>query len=381
MVVILGAGLGSCSGEGARGDMVVDTIGGVPSVISNQPAVADTLPWTLENYLVVAADQLYERKSTLLALDVAILEDGGVLVLDGTNDRVLRFDSLGAYVSSFGRSGEGPGQFDTPLFLEAADSEVYVMDVKLNRVSAFDTGGVFLRRFNVDLAGLVGTSAIFEAGGTGELYMAGEPAPFVAAARDTGRAVLYRFNRYGTIVDTVLTYTASVWTPIQRPDGGISYVKPRFAPEPRVSGQPGSVAVATGARYLIEVRAPDGTLRRRVARTFEPAPVTDAVRDTVLDMLAQSGLPRETLETVPFARVIPAIERLTLDEAGRLWVDPYIPDEPTRRDIFDAEGGYLGAVYLPLAMRLEDIAADRACGVISQPSGASAVGCFRIVGQ
>jgi hypothetical protein len=369
----------ACRGDSARGDVVVDTIGGVPSVMNPvQGAFGDTVPWALQQYLVVAADQLYDRLPTVLAVDVGILPNGGVLVLDASNNRVLQFDSLGAYTGSFGQSGRGPGAFVAPFFLEVAESEVYVLDTELNRVTAFDTSGVFLRRFDVDLGGLVGTTGLFVAGGPGELYLAGEPAPFLEEAQDTGRAVLLRLDNSGAIADTVLSYAATNWTAIRRPDGGTSLVKPRFAPEPRVSAKPGTVAVTPGARYMVEVRQPDGSVLRRVTRSYENVVVTEALRDSVIEIMAQGGLPRESLAAVPFARVIPAIERVVLDDQGRLWVDPFIPDEPTRRDVFDANGRFLGAIYLPIPMRLEDVQGDRACGTVTQPSGATAVICFRI---
>lgn len=369
----------ACRGDSARGNVIVDTIGGVPSVMNPaQGALGDTVPWTLEQYLVVAADQLYDRLPTVLAVDVGILPNGSVLVLDASNNRIMRFDSLGSYVGSFGESGTGPGAFVAPFFLEVAESEIYVLDIELNRVTAFDTSGVFLRRFDIDLGGLVGTTGIFVAGGPGELYLAGEPAPFLSEAQDTGRAVLLRLDSSGSIADTVLTYTASNWTAIRRPDGGVSYVKPRFAPEPRLSAKPGAVAVTAVARYAIEVRQPDGVVLRRISRSYENVVVTAALRDSIIDIMVQGGLPREALETVPFAHFIPAIERVVLDDQGRLWVDPLMPEEPTRRDVFDASGRFLGAIYLPIPMRLEDVQSDRACGTVTQPSGATAVICFRV---
>jgi hypothetical protein len=368
-----------CRGDAAQGDVVVDTIGGVPSVTSSERGLeGDTVRWTLEQYLVIAADQLYDRLPTVLALDVGILPNGNVLVLDASNNRVMRFDGHGAYIGSFGRSGEGPGEFATPLFLEVADSEVYVLDVELNRVTAFDTAGLFLRRFDLDLGGLVGTSGIFVAGGVDEIYVAGEPAPFIEEARDTGRAVLFRVSGSGDLADTLLSYTTSDWTAIQRADGGFSYVKPRFAAGPRLSAIPGAVAVATTARYLIEVRDASGAVLQRVSRDYENVEVTDELRDSVIAIMEAGGLPREALEMVPFAPVIPAVNRLLLDDQRRLWVESYQPSEPTRRDIFDDEGRFLGPVYLPFPMRLEDVQGDRACGVVIQASGASAVVCYRI---
>ncbi len=66
-----------------------------------------------------------------------------------------------------------------------------------------------------------------------------------------------------------------------------------------------------------------------------------------------------------------------MDERRRLWVDLYAA-EPTRRDVFDDQGRFLGAVYLPQPVELRDVRGDRACGVITEITGQSAVVCYRI---
>jgi hypothetical protein len=373
-------GLSACRGDGGRGGIVTDTIGGVPSVMNpEQGLLGDTVPWKLTQYLLVAGDQLYDRKPAVYALDVGILPNGTVVVLDAGNRRVLRFRPDGAYIGSFGGPGQEPAQFVTPLFLEVAGDRIYILDSGLNRVTEFDSAGIFLARFQVDLAGLAGTTPLFAAGGPDQIYVAAEPVPFIREVRDTGQAVIYRLDMSGNIVDTLATFLPSRWTEIETAEGTFSYVKPRFAPVPRLAAVPGAAAVSTGSGYLIGIREPDGSLARRVARQYENVAVTPEMRDSVLDQLGQGprGLPRDALEGVAFAPVVPAIEGLLLDDQGRLWVDAYY-DDPTRRDIFDAEGRYLGPLYLPQPVRLEDVRGDRACGVISEVSGRAAVVCYRI---
>jgi hypothetical protein len=375
-----GLWLAGCGGEAGEGGVVVDTIGGVPSVMNTDRGVlGDTLPWKLTQTLLVTGDQLYDRKATVYALDVGILPNGNVLVLDTGHRRVLRFGPGGAYLGSFGGPGQDPGQFVTPLFLEVGGDRIYVLDSGLNRVTEFDSAGIFLDRFEVDLQGLAGTTPLFESGGRDQIYVAAEPVPFLESARDTGYAVLLRLDMTGTIVDTLATFMPSTWNHIERSDGRSSYVKPRLAPEPRLSASSGAVAMSMGARYLIEMRRPDGSLLLRVARQYENVAVTPEIRDSVLDRMVQGpgSLPREALELVSFAPVVPAIDGLVLDDQGRLWVDVY-SNEVTRRDVFDAEGRFLGALYLPQPVELMDVRGDRACGLISEIDGRSAVVCYRV---
>jgi hypothetical protein len=380
MMMVMGIGVLGCRGEVERGGIVRDTIGGVPSVMS--PArglLGDTVPWKLTQFLLVAGDQLYERKAAVFAMDVGILPNGNIVVLDTGNRRVLRFRSDGAYIGSFGSPGEEPGQFVTPLFLEVAGDRIYVLDSGLDRVTAFDTAGIFLSRFELDLAGLAGTMPLFIAGGPDEVYLAGEPVPFLEEARDTGEAVIYRVDGSGAIVDTLALFLPSNWVRLEVEEGRATFAKPRLAPAPRLSATPGAAALSTGARYMIEIRGPDGSLLRRVARQYENVVVTPEIRDSVLAELERlpNALPREALEQVPFAPVVPAVENLVMDYQGRLWVDVYA-DAATRWDIFDAEGQFLGPLFLPQPLELKDVGSERACGTIQEASGQSAVVCYHI---
>lgn len=370
-----------CQGDADRAGIVQDTIGGVPSVMSSDRGLlGDTVPWRLNQYLLVTGDQLFDRQPAVYAMDVGILPNDGVAVLDMGNRRVLRFGADGVYLGSFGGPGEGPGQFVTPLFLEVAGERIYVLDTSLNRVTVFDTSGVFLSRFEIDLAGLAGTTPLFAAGGPDELYVAGEPVPFLTEVRDTGQAVIYRMDRSGAIADTLALFLPAIWRQIEDSEGRSSFAKPRLAPTPRLSAIPGRAAVTLGARYMIEIRDPAGALLRRVARQYDNVAVTPEIRDSVLDEMGRvpDAMPREALELVPFAAVVPAVESVVMDDQGRLWVDAY-GGEARRRDIFDAEGRFLGPLYLPQPVELEDVSGNRACGMIVEMSGPSAVFCYLIV--
>ncbi|HZD81200.1 MAG TPA: hypothetical protein VE646_14335, partial [Actinomycetota bacterium] len=223
---------------------------------------------------------------------------------------------------------------------------------------------------------------VFEAGGPDELYVAGEPVPFMSQVRDTGRAVIYRLDHTGRVVDTLLTYPGSSWTPIQLPNGRTSFAKPRFSAEPRLDARPGIAAASYIPTYVIDVRSPDGRPTLRIARQYENAPVVKAVRDSVLDRLASgpNRIPREALASIPFESQIPAIEGLTMDDRRRVWIDPYAPDQPARRDLFDTEGRFQGPAYLPEPIRLKDIRGGRACGAVHDPDDRSVqVVCYRVM--
>ena len=75
--------------------------------------------------------------------DVAFLPDGSILVADGLrNARIAKFDKHGAFVSSFGTRGNGPGQLSGVHGIAVGkDGRIYVADRSNRRIQVFDQSG------------------------------------------------------------------------------------------------------------------------------------------------------------------------------------------------------------------------------------------------
>ena len=75
---------------------------------------------------------------------------GRLYVVDSGNQRVEIFDistATPSFISSFGTSGTGDGQFDTPVGVAYDSGSVYVVDSELDRVQQFDPDGVYIAQF------------------------------------------------------------------------------------------------------------------------------------------------------------------------------------------------------------------------------------------
>jgi hypothetical protein len=76
-----------------------------------------------------------------------------VYVTDAGNDRVVKFDTDGEYVTAFGSTGSGPGEFRFPNGI-AVDSgnRLHVADSQHDRIAIFDQGGSYEAEFTGHLA-------------------------------------------------------------------------------------------------------------------------------------------------------------------------------------------------------------------------------------
>lgn len=78
---------------------------------------------------------------------VAVAGNGEIFVADGEgpNNRIVKFTADGRYLSEWGNTGSGPGQFNTPHDL-AIDSQgrLFVGDRGNNRIQIFEADGTFV---------------------------------------------------------------------------------------------------------------------------------------------------------------------------------------------------------------------------------------------
>lgn len=78
--------------------------------------------------------------------DIAGDSEGNLYVLDASNYRVQKFDNKGKYLLTFGRSGQGPGEFLWPLSIDLdKEDNIYVADWRNCRLEVFSSHGEYIR--------------------------------------------------------------------------------------------------------------------------------------------------------------------------------------------------------------------------------------------
>ena len=291
--------------------------------------------------------------------------DGVVRMVAPESLRVLVFDAAGDFVREFGRSGEGPGEFDMPNgFTVMRDGTTVVNDAGHDAYQLFDSSGVFLRMVHQpDDLGMTSEIQRDPRGGavvtsSSRLNMGGAGDP------NTTRPVL-RLSLAGELVqaDTV----ADGWLPprstpdemgdLARAFGLGSITMPAlFEPELLFSVLPdGTVVHTDSSAYNLKITPPDQSeVGRIILRPFRPRPVTRAVEESYrkqVEAESEARLQRSGFRTLArfepnFYPELPVIRALSATWEGRIWVQRRgeEPDSGGAIDVLTAEGGYVGTI-------------------------------------
>ena len=291
--------------------------------------------------------------------------DGAVRMVAPESLRVLVFDVEGDFVREFGRSGEGPGEFDMPNgFTVMRDGTTVVNDAGHDAYQLFDSSGAFLRMVHQpDDLGMTSEIQRDPRGGavvtsSSRLNMGGAGDP------NTTRPVL-RLSLAGELVqaDTV----ADGWLPprstpdemsdLARAFGLGSITMPAvFEPELLFSVLPdGTVVHTDSSAYNLKITPPDQSeVGRIILRPFRPWPVTPAVEESYrkqVEAESEARLQRSGFRTLArfepnFYPELPVIRALSATWEGRIWVQRRGEelDSGGAIDVLTAEGGYVGTI-------------------------------------
>lgn len=261
-------------------------------------------------------------------VDVALGRDGRVFVADAQAAEVRVFDREGAQVASWGRAGEGPGEFGylSGIALDPAGT-LWVMDALNQRLTGFSPDGD-----TVTVRGLQeGWSATIP--WLGRFATDGALLDLVIErVGDTTHQILERASVGDGRLERQARLSLPPFAPprYERQRGGVRELATLpFAPERKLAIAPdGTIWMNAEAAYVVHRIGPGGDTLATV-RTDDPPPrLTDAQRDSAS---RASGV---ALSRIPEQR--PWIDRLVVDAGGRLWV--MTSDRPDRWDRWSAAG-------------------------------------------
>ncbi len=297
------------------------------------------------------------------------LSDGKLVVANGASNELRVYDSSGKHVTTLGRAGAGPGEFQTlrAVWLLPADT-VIAVDSRNNRVTVYAPGPTLLRSYQLQsVAGISGRLG----DGSYLLTVGVAPSPdmkdFQGLIEFTG--LVLRRTPDVAKVDT-----------IARAKAGQSYVNPTSRRQyPFPFGRSALIAVAPtrfyyGDTHSTEVGIYDPAGKRlgtvKLKASSRPLTGDDIEKWIEADLAkrpnAQSKLDaRNDFKQIPPAKRSPEFAALKVDDLGNLWVRHYGPPFAPSPDwdVYTADGAPLASARTPARFDPLHIGKDFILGV------------------
>lgn len=321
---------------------------GVVAITNPAEPVFGELTLELEEDLRIGGDNDYN--STFHRIEgLAVGADGSILILDAGNHRIQKFGPKGGFTVTYGREGQGPGEFDRlSSFFAATDGSVYAVDGM--RIQKFAAEGDFLK--SVSLTNRIS-----------DFLIAPDESIFGVENRNTeqGRGqALVKLDAEGKTPADIAVFS-SVAAVDQRDEGRIMRVVILHGYNARLSLYPGpnnSFVYGFPDEYAIHRCGSDGTPDLVIRKQETPVPVRQAEKDRIISNIMENAVVRNrsiredvVRQGCQFPVNRPFFSDLVVDETGRIFVlrpqSPLEEDAPRKLDVFSQEGHFLQQVALP----------------------------------
>ena len=371
----------ACGDSGIPRQFVVTDSSGIKIASSSLPAWSGgDFAWSLDTIpaVEIAGNPDVADQTLFGVWDLELLSDGRVVILNGGSSQLLVFDSTGAYLYTWGRTGQGPGEFDWPSRLDHCTGDTLVVTDRV-RMSVLDSDGAFAR--SVRLSGVTASRA-FDIEG-------------VAHACSSALVAVHHTRPPGGPNERTFRYPTEVYW--ARFDGGsrtsvgsfpgdevmtVSFegnllaARFPFRVHPVWTSDGERVFYGPADRHEVYIFGAAGQLERIVRWSASLEPISEH------DWTRYDEWREAEIEEDPFGWLMPTradhpselrptYSDLLVDDEGNLWLqrydDPflahYTEPEPQRWSVFDQEGRWLGELTMPPRFYLNSVARGFAIGV------------------
>lgn len=368
---------------------------GVTIVENRAGALEADAPWSVgaEPMLDLGTLEGEGPEAFFRITDLHRAPDGRVFVADAGNTEVRIFSADGSHLATWGREGDGPGEFRAPgaLLPWPAGDTMGVWDSRQSRITLFDPDGNAGRSLPMSEVAGVASPRVSGILPDGALLLTAIEFVF----EDAGDG-LVRPPNSAVLVEPDLSERADLGThPGAEALMSVSSDRVEIFRVPFARGVVAEVAgeqvvFAPTDRWELRIHGRDGRLERitRVDRT--PTILTPDILEAEIERrvalapeAAQAGL-RARLTEGPHPDALPAFGAVVGDAGGRLWVEVFRPEAevgPARWVVFDAEGRLLGGVTLPEGFTPHRAGEEWLLGVAVDDLGVERVQLWPLVGR
>ena len=341
-------------------------------VIENQRPPPDSrLPWRIgtEPSLSIGSVASGGANQLFRVTDATRLPDGRIVIANAGSSELRVFNPDGSHSATWGRRGEGPGEFTTGspaiVALWPGDS-IAAPNVWGGRLSIFDKDGNHGRDVHLE-AGLANVVDLLPDGGIVTGGIAGMHGGMTGSTGLVRPDVEWKIlGADGKLDASFGKYPGTEWWAVFSRGGQIESSRVHPFGRNTVGAVWGDlVAIGDQATYEIRAFAADGTLVRIIRRDGDLESPTRADQDSYWERQYANRPPdsrAESLKAVkdmPLVDSYPAFSGILSDRVGYLWVRERWSSIWT---VFDPEGRVQGLVEIPSGLRVFEIGEDYILG-------------------
>ena len=399
-VAALAVVLMSCGRYAGSGPVLVRDSAGIRIIENAAPEWREGTGWTVEPEPWLDMGSADGDSAFLFSRIAGIeeLETGEVVVADGGSSQIRVFDTAGRHLRSFGRKGEGPGEFRLLLDLLGRSGDTLFLNDFHREIEAYGTDGTYrgTTRFETIAEYVVASPVARFPDGTHLRATSPQSYPAPPGLQqwlDSTTFLLHEAN--GAFRGEVARRPMIVFNVDPELRGAVvSYLGPIGS----VAGGKDRIYYSYPDAWNIEVRLPDGALTQLIRRPFTPVPITSemkaAARAIFARQLQQLSMSAEQiqrrLERMPFASTLTTHARMIVDDEGALWVNEADAQAILARtasltaagnvwSVFAADGRWLGRVQMPSNLTVLAISANSVAGTASDELDVEHVRLHRLI--
>jgi len=285
--------------------------------------------FSLEEELTIGKTREGEEPVFIGITGIKVDSEGNIYVLDGRARKVLVFDKDGKHIRSFGRKGQGPGEFQIANdIVLTPDETIMILDRGNLRLSFFSQEGELLNE--------ISTSKIPR---LFRIYPDTD-GNYTARINLLGQKYIYQIKKLDENLEE-LSLIAELEHP-RRTDVLEMYFPNLIA----VVMKDDKIVLGNWQHYKLTVTDRTGRTIREINKDYNPVKITYEDKERVIKELS-AGIPLR--RRVEFPDNYPAFQGLSCDEQGRIFVrtsERAEDNEGYCYDIFDEEGKYIAKIPL-----------------------------------
>jgi hypothetical protein len=307
---------------------------------------------------------------------VALSPRGQILVSQSDDNLIKVFAPNGA-VSTVGRNGGGPGEFQRVTRIGFLRDSLWALDPSLSRVNIYGPDLKYVRTFAEPLSGMQSrgeepltyyTQAVLSNGDLRAIasFRPNSSRPSWATGVDSGAKLLVRISPEGKFKQRLTVIAASQCIILYTFEKGSGSTTVPFCPTPVSTDWDGGVGVATvevegdiqrATSYRVTVVDEQGTTRFVRSIHFTPIPVSKTALDSVARRRAEviKSSPAKIAAAMPNPKPFPTrppIRRVVLGRDYSVWLEEQTTTTGHRWLVLDPKGSTVGVVTLPQQVKL-----------------------------